>query len=135
MLPHAHQARRPLMLDFIRGRFSHQFNSLRRTWCQSESLPFTDTLSEERLQPVIEDEGVKFRDGVFTPLVTLWTFLGQMFSADHSCRDAVARLIAFLVCQGRPACAAGTGAYCKARKRLPEKLLERLVRDGGRQLH
>jgi hypothetical protein len=28
--------------------------------------------------------------------VTLWVFLGQVLSADHSCRAAVARLIAAL---------------------------------------
>jgi pimeloyl-ACP methyl ester carboxylesterase len=36
-------------------------------------------------------------DRIFSPLVTLWVFLGQVLSADHSCRAAVARLIA-----GRP---------------------------------
>jgi hypothetical protein len=123
------------MLDFIRGRFSHQFNSLRRSWCESQGLPFTDILSADRLQRVLDEEGVHFRDGLFTPLVTLWAFLGQVFSPDHSCREAVARLIAFLIGQGRRPCAAGTAAYCKARKRLPEKLLARLVRDSGRQLH
>ena len=31
----------------------------------------------------------------FTPLVTLALFLGQVFSDDHSCRSAVARLLAW----------------------------------------
>jgi hypothetical protein len=46
-----------------------------------------------------------------------------VFHPDHSCREAVARLIAFLVGQGQRPCAAGTGAYCEARQRLPERLL------------
>ena len=33
-------------------------------------------------------------DRIYSPLVTLWVFLGQVLSADHSCRAAVARLIA-----------------------------------------
>jgi hypothetical protein len=123
------------MFDFIRGRFSHQFSSFRRQWCQQQQLPFTDVLTPERVQALLADEGVKFRQGMFTPLVTLWTFLGQVFSPDHSCREAVARLIAFLVGQGQRPCAAGTGAYCEARQRLPERLLARLARDTGQQLH
>jgi hypothetical protein len=123
------------MFDFIRGRFSHQFNSFRRQWCREQTLPFTDVLSPERVQSLLVEEGVEFRQNVFTPLVTLWTFLGQVFHPDHSCREAVARLIAFLVGQGERPCAAGTGAYCEARQRLPERLLARLVRDSGDQLH
>jgi hypothetical protein len=123
------------VFDFIRGRFSHQFNSFRQHWCQQRSLPLTDVLSAERVETLLVEEGVEFRDGVFTPLVTLWTFLGQVFHPDHSCREAVARLIAFLVGQGQRPCAAGTGAYCEARQRLPERLLARLVRSSGDQLH
>jgi hypothetical protein len=123
------------MFDFIRGRFSHQFNSFRRRWCRERSFPFTDVLSPERVQSVLAEEGITFRDTMFTPLVTLWTFLGQVFSPDHSCRDAVARLIAFLVGQGKRPCSADTGAYCTARQRLPEQLVARLVRDSGDALH
>lgn len=123
------------MFDFIRGRFSHQFSSFRQRWCQQQALPLTEVLSVERLHAVVEQEGVRFRNRVFTPAVTVWTFLGQVFNPDHSCREAVARLIAFLVGQGRRPCAASTGAYCAARQRLPERLLARLVRETGDQLH
>ncbi len=123
------------MFDFIRGRFSHQFSSFRRQWCQQERLPFTEILSPQRLQTLLADHDVEFRESLFTPLVTLWTFLGQVFHPDHSCREAVARLIAFLVGQGERPCAASTGAYCRARQRLPESLLAQLVRDSGDQLH
>lgn len=37
---------------------------------------------------------------IYTPAVTIWVFLAQCFSADHSCRDAVARLIAWRLAQG-----------------------------------
>ena len=35
------------------------------------------------------------RDGFITPAVTVWVFLAQCLSPDHSCRDAVAQLIAW----------------------------------------
>jgi len=63
---------------------------------------------------------VCWKDRIFTPLVTLGVFLGQVLSADPSCRAAVARLIAHRVSQGLKPCRSETGAYCPARKRLPE---------------
>jgi hypothetical protein len=59
--------------------------------------------------------------------VTLWTFLTQMLSKEKSCVAAVARLVVLLVALEREPCDAGTGAYGKARAKLPERLLQRLV--------
>jgi hypothetical protein len=73
-------------------------------------------------------------DCVYTPLVTLCVFLGQVLSADHSCRAAVARLIAYRVARKQRACSAETSAYCQARKRLPEKFFSQIARQTGRQL-
>ncbi|HEY79922.1 MAG TPA: IS4 family transposase, partial [Caldilineae bacterium] len=59
--------------------------------------------------------------------------LSQWLSADHSCRDAVAGLIAWRVAEGLRPCSADTGAYCTARGNLPEEAVHELVRDSGRQ--
>ena len=123
------------MLDFISGRLEHQCNLFRQQFARTRGLPWTDVLTEERLQASLAAEQVSFRQGLYTPVVTLWTFLTQVFSSDHSCRAAVARLMAWMIGQGRAPCGAGTGGYCKARARLSEKWLARLVRDTGRQLH
>jgi hypothetical protein len=69
-----------------------------------------------------------WRDRIFTPLVTLWTFLGQVLSADSSCREAVARVLSFLSRTKGLDASHDPGAYGKARKRLPEKLLPALTR-------
>ena len=53
------------------------------------------------------------------PMVTLWAFLSQVLCPDHSCRAAVARLIATLTARGQAPCSPETGPYCKARQRLP----------------
>jgi hypothetical protein len=66
--------------------------------------------------------------------VTLWVFLGQVLSADHSCRVAVARLIAHRVARGLKACSSRTGAYCQARGRLPERFFAAVARLVGRRL-
>jgi hypothetical protein len=73
-------------------------------------------------------------DRIYSPLVTLWVFLSQVLSADHSCRAAVARLIAHRISQGQSPCSSETGAYCQARKRLPETFLSDVARQTGRAL-
>src|SRR5262249_54851901 len=78
-------------------------------------------------------EAVSYRDRLFSPLVTLWAFLSQVLDPDHSCRAAVARLLAWRAARGLAPCSADTGAYCKARRRLPEAVLARLTRATGRQ--
>jgi hypothetical protein len=73
-------------------------------------------------------------DRVFSPLVTLWVFLGQVLSADHSRRAAVARLIAHRMARGQSPCSAATGAYRQVRKRLPEAFFADVARQTGRGL-
>src|SRR5262249_9156217 len=68
------------------------------------------------------------------PLVTLWVFLGQVLSADHSCRAAVARLRAHRLARGQRPCSAETGAYCQARQRLPEQFFSDVACSVGRNL-
>jgi hypothetical protein len=87
------------------------------------------------VQRVLAGEHVQWRDCVYSPLVTLWTFLLKTLCLDHSCRQAVARLRAFLTADGQRPCAAETGPYCKARRKLPEIVGVRLAREVGAVLH
>jgi hypothetical protein len=101
------------------GSFRRQATALRRQFLQDGGLPFTDVLTEDLLAEALAAVG-GWLDRIFSPLVTLWVFLGQVLSPDHSCRAAVARLVAHRVACGQDPCSAATGAYCRARKRLPE---------------
>jgi hypothetical protein len=92
------------------GRFQQQVRFLRRQFLQDGELPFTNVLSEEVLSQSLTTIGSSWLDRIYTPLVTLWVFLGQVLSADHSCRAAVARLIAHLISRGESPCSAETGA-------------------------
>jgi len=64
----------------------------------------------------------------------LWVFLAQVLSADHSCREAVARLNFWRLARGLKPCSPDAGSYCEARQRLPEALLVELVRSTGTEL-
>jgi hypothetical protein len=37
-----------------------------------------DVLPADQVQQALDDEGVSFRDRLFSPLVTLWVFLSQV---------------------------------------------------------
>jgi hypothetical protein len=117
-----------------RGRFRQQVRFLRRQFLQDGDLPFATALSEATIATALKSLDASWKDRVFSPLVTLWTFLSQVMSADHSCRAAVARLIAHRVSEGQSACSANTGAYCQARKRLPEKFFSAVAGLVGRAL-
>lgn len=122
------------MRDCNQGRFRQQIRFLRRQFLQDGGLPFTDVLSTETVEQALTAVGVVWNDTIYTPLVTLWVFLGQILSADPSCRNAVARLIAHRLSQGLSACSPRTGAYCQARKRLPEQVVATIARTIGRRL-
>jgi hypothetical protein len=103
------------MSQHIRRRVRDQIQLLR----DSKGLPFCDIRDGDVVQKALTQENVVFRERIFTPWITLWTFLSQVLSQDHSCRDAVDRLLAYLVSHGKPACDSETDSYCKARKKLP----------------
>src|SRR5262245_34410278 len=113
--------------------FREQVSTLRRQFLQDGDLPFTDVLTEEVIAQALATI-TGWLDRIFSPLVTLWVFLGQVLSADHSCRAAVARLIAHRLAQGQRPCSARTGAYCQARQRLPESFLAEVARQTGQAL-
>jgi hypothetical protein len=116
-----------------RAAFRDQVNFLRRQFLQDSDLPFTNVLTEEVIAQALEAI-TGWLDRIFSPLVTLWVFLGQVLSADHSCRKAVARLIAHRLARGQSPCSAETGAYCQARKRLPESFFADVACQTGRAL-
>ncbi len=123
------------MTHRTRGRLARPLHALCAQLAQADRLPCSDILTEDRVGRALEQEGVRWRDCLDTPLVTLAAFLWQVLSKDGSCRAAVARVLAWLAGAGQPPGTADTGPYCKARPRLPEGLLSRLARQTGPELH
>jgi len=117
-----------------RVRLRQQVRFLQRQFLQEGDLPFTDVLSTQVVSQALTAADIVWKDRIYSPLVTLWVFLGQVLSQDHSCRAAVARLIAHRLTHGQSKCSADTGAYCQARKRLPEKFFAAVACHVGRIL-
>ena len=75
------------------------------------------------------------RNRLFTPLVTLKVFIFQSLSTDGSCRQAVSHVLSERLLEGETANSIHTGAYCKARDRLPLVPLQHAVEASGTTLH
>ena len=72
--------------------------------------------------------GANSRQRFFTPVVTFWAFLGQVLDADGCCVRAVSRVQALFASRQMAAPDEDTSAYCRARMRLPIKLLLKAAR-------
>jgi putative transposase len=99
---------------------------------RSGSLCFASLLSEDRIDQAFGSARAVWQGWIYTPAVTMWVFLAQCLSRDHSCVDAVAQLRGWRIAQGLKPCSADTGAYCTARDGLPEEACRQLVRDTGK---
>jgi putative transposase len=118
-----------------------RFRLVLSSFMQHGALPFAKVLPEETIQQAFAEEECAFaqdEEDVYTPAVTLWAFLSQvLFKGEHrSCVAAVSRVVVLCLALGRGPCADNTGAYCRARAKLPVAIIRRLastVADGCEQ--
>jgi Transposase DDE domain len=107
---------------------------VRARFARDHGLPFADSLSEQSILDALNEHGIKYRDRVFSPVTTIWGFLSQVLGEDHSCRDAVSRIIAHRAAVGLKVCSPNTASYCNARARIPTTVLGCLARRTAQQL-
>jgi Transposase DDE domain len=107
---------------------------VRARFARDQGLPFADSLSDRSILDALTEHGVQYRDRLFNPVTTIWGFLSQVLSADHSCRDTVARILAHRAASGLAPCSPHTTSYCDARARLPTGVLRTLARRTAQQL-
>ncbi len=103
-------------------------------YSSSMGLPFQKLLPESFLADALDEEKIKYRQRIFSPIVTIWAFLSQVLDTDKSCHNAVSRIISWLAGAGAEIPSEDNSAYCQARKRLPEKLIEKLFIEVGNKL-
>src|SRR3974390_2313089 len=96
---------------------------VRARFARDLGLPFADSLSETSILDALNEHDFKYRDRVFGPITTIWGFLSQVLSEDHSCRDAVSRIIAHRAASGLKVCSPNTASYCNARRRMQHGVL------------
>ena len=96
-------------------------------------LIFERFLPASEVLEVCKKFGHRFRDQIYSPVITVSMFLGQTLSPDHSCRDAVHRLNAWRVARGMKKADSNTTSYCEARQRLPEEVVKELATRSGQK--
>jgi len=122
-----------------------QFSILYRSLLQSDELPLRSLISDERIAQIFAEDGISFGqddDAVYTPAITLWGLLSQVFFKEEqrSCLAAVVRIAALWLALGRTVSSTNTGAYCRARKQITGEVLRKIsgevatrALDGGGQ--
>ena len=112
----------------------NQSDILKQQLLKSLALPWQDILRESRIETILEEEEIRYRKRLYSPMVTLWAMVYQVLCADKSLRNTVKWLRQWLIAAGETPPSSDTGAYSKARTRLPEILLQRFIPESGEYL-
>ncbi len=111
------------------------FQVIKDAMLQSEDLPLSEFIDDDQWQAVFNQHDIDFgrdEDSVYTPAVTLWGLISQVFfkGENRSCKAAVLRIASLWAMLGKTICNTNTGAYCRARLKISFEA----VRDIARQL-
>lgn len=118
----------------MRSRGVQQRLALKRHRRTLDAYAFFDLLTDATMLDEVESHLPEHRERLFPPTETLAMFLAQALSADGSCQHAVNSFVARRAAGGLSACSTATGAYCRARQRLPQAMVSSLVRFTGQRL-
>lgn len=112
----------------------HQQKRIRTRAANSDSYDFFNLLTAPELLDEVESLLPEHRERMFPPTETLSMFLAQAMSADRSCQRAVNDAAIKRLQGGLPLCSTHTGAYCRARQRLPLEMVSSLTRYTGNMM-
>ena len=100
----------------------------------NDANSFFNLLTGPALLDEVESLLPQHRERLFPPTETLSMFLAQALNADRSCQKAVNNTVLNRIANSLPKCSTHTGAYCRARQRLPTPMVSRLARVTGQQI-
>lgn len=97
----------------------------------SDAFRFFDLLTSPDLFDALEASLPEHRERLFPPTETLSMFMAQALKPDRSCQGIVDDVAVKRLLHGLPLCSTKTGAYCKARQRLPLKMVSAMATTTG----
>jgi len=115
-------------------RVTLQQQQIRRQLGRADIFTFFNLLTGPELFEPLEALLPAHRERRFPPTETLAMFLRQALSDDRSCQRAVNDAVVARIAGHLPRCSTRTGAYCRARQRLPTPLIAALTRHSGRHV-
>jgi len=81
---------------------------------------------------VVVPEDYHWRDRIWNPMMTFWTFLIQVLHPGSACREAVALMLAEQADTSERRISPDASAYCQARQRVPLSVFVAALRNVGR---
>lgn len=118
----------------VQQRYQQHRRKIHRQARQTEAVDFFNVLTGPDLLEETEAYLPAHRERLYPPTVTLSMFMKQALSADRSCQRAVNAWAAQRTAEGLAVQSIHTGAYCRARLRLPIEMITALARESGRLL-
>ncbi len=101
---------------------------------QIGAVDFFNLLTGPELLQMTDSLLPEHRERLYPPTLALSMFMGQVLSEDGSCQKAVGSWAAQRAAEGLSVRSVNTGAYCKARQRLPVEMVSTLTRYTAQQL-
>lgn len=92
---------------------------------------FFNLLTSDSLFDKLEALLPEHRERLYPPTETLSMFLAQTMNADRSCQNIVNQSSVNRIAGGLTSGSTSTGAYCRARKRLPVSLITEMTHEVG----
>jgi hypothetical protein len=113
------------------ARITEYRERLKEDW-SGHLAQLTDYLSARDI--LAASQGYRWRDRIWNPVWTFWTFLVQVLHAGSSCREAVALVLAEQAGVSPRRISPDASAYCQARQRLPLSVFVAALGKAGRCL-
>ena len=114
-----------------RSALSQQHHRVKHYAATNDAFDFFNILTSSELLNTLESLLPEHRERLFPPTETLSMFLAQALKPDRSCQGIVDDTAVKRLIHGLPKCSTNTGAYCKARKRLPLEIVTEMLRHTG----
>lgn len=117
---------KPALMHNTRSVLS-QHSRFRHHAAASDTFRFFHLLASPDLFDALEASLPEHRERLFPPAETLSMFMAQALKPDRSCQGIVDDVAVKRLLHGLPLCSTKTGAYCKARQRLPLSMVSGMV--------
>jgi hypothetical protein len=114
--------------------FQQHREGIRQRIHDQHAVDFFNILTGPQLLELTDAYLPEHRERLYPPTVTLSMFIKQVLEADGSCQKAVNGWAAQRAAEGLSPRSVRTGAYCKARQRLPTEMVIALTRETGNLL-
>lgn len=98
---------------------------------KSNAYSFFNLLTSPELLDCVDANSPEYRERLYPPTETLSMFIAQSLNQDSSCQSIVNDIAVKRIVSGLKPNSTATGAYCRARSRLPTEMVSSLVKQTG----